>query len=173
MAHKLNCFIDFIGLSYCAGIYEQPASGIFLNSLPGISIESIDKIANKEQITYKGVWDDVQNSAVAQFRIDVLSEIRKCFKLSKDCDYETLICDNAEILVQAWKYCLGVWLMIFRLNSDRLNRYTTIDAKKAEELKDFYQVEYEKALSQAVLLLDTSSCCLQCGGNPETVTWLP
>jgi hypothetical protein len=169
----LNCFIDYIGLSYCAGVYEQPGSGLYLNSLPGISIESIDKIADSEQVTYLGVWADVQSSAVAQFRIDIMAELNKCFKLERGCDYDTQICANAERLVHAWKYCLGVWLMIFKINSPRLNRFTTIDVKKAEELKDFYQVEYEKALTQAVLLMDTSECCMQCGGNPETVTWLP
>jgi hypothetical protein len=169
----LTCFIDYIGLSYCEGVYEQPGSGLYLNSLPGISIESIDKIADSEQVTYLGVWADVQTAAVAQFRIDVMTELNKCFKLERGCDYDVLICNNAETLVQAWKYCLGVWLMIFRITSPRLNRFTTIDAKQAAELKDFYQVEYEKALKQAVLLMDTSECCMQCAGNPETVTWLP
>jgi hypothetical protein len=169
----LSCLIDFIGLSYCAGIYEQPASGIYLNSLPGISIQSIDAIADSEQITYLGVWADVQSSAVAQFRIDVISEINKCFELEPGCDYDTLICENDEILVQAWKYCLAVWLMIFRLNTDRLNRYTTVDKKQAAELKDFFQVEYEKALALSGKLIDTSSCCMICGGNPETVYYLP
>jgi hypothetical protein len=169
----LSCFLGYIGLSYCEGVYEQPGSGLYLNSLPGISIESIDKIADSEQVTYLGVWADVQRSAVDQFRIDVLTEMKKCFKLDKNCDYDTLICANAETLVQAWKYCLGVWLMLFRINSNRLNRFTTIDAKKAEELKDFYQLRYEAALAQSVLLMDTSECCMQCGGNPESVYQIP
>lgn len=169
----LDCFIGYVGLTYCGGVYEQPDSGIYLNSLPGISIKSIDQIADEEQTTYLGVWADVQSSAVAQFRIDVISELNKCFKLNKDCDYDALICANDAILVQAWKYSLGVWLMIFRLTSDRINRYTTVDREQAKELKDFYQVEYERALSQGVNLMDTSSCCLDCGGNPEVVTWLP
>lgn len=169
----LSCLIDYIGLSYCAGIYEQPASGIYLNSLPGISIQSIDAIADSEQITYLGVWADVQNSASDQFRIDVISELNKCFKLDRECDYDTMICENRDTLIQAWKYSLGVWLMIFRLNTDRLNRYTTVDKKQAQELKDFFQVEYEKALSQAVKLMDTTSCCMDCGGNPESVYQLP
>jgi len=169
----LGCLIDYIGLSYCAGIYEQPASGIYLNSLPGISIQSIDAIADSEQTTYLGVWADVQSSAAAQFRIDVISEMRKCFKLDSTCDYDTMICDNRDILVQAWKYALGVWLMIFRLNTDRLNRYTTVDKKQAEELKKFYQEEYDKALEQSVQLMDTTSCCMDCGGNPETYYHLP
>lgn len=169
----LTCFIDHIGLSYCEGVYNAPASGIYLNSLPGINIESIDKIADSEQITYLGVWDDVQKSAVAQFKLDVISEMTKCYKLNRDCDYEELICENIEELTLAWKYFLGVWLMIFRLTSDRVNRWTTVQRDEARELKDFYQIEYEKALKQGVQLMNTSTCCLDCGSNPEVVTWLP
>jgi hypothetical protein len=169
----MDCFVDYIGLSYCAGIYEQPGSGIYLNSLPGISIQSIDAIADSEQTTYLGVWADVQKSAVAQFRIDVISEMNKCFKLNRGCDYSTLICENRDILIQAWKYSLGVWLMIFTLNTDRLNRYTTVDRKQAEELRVFYQLEYEKALNQSVRLMNTDECCLECGSNPEIVYMLP
>lgn len=169
----MTCFTDYIGLSYCAGIYEQPGSGIYLNSLPGISIKSIDSIADSEQTTYLGVWADVQSSAVAQFRIDVISELNKCFKLERDCDYTTMICENRDILIQAWKYCLGVWLMIFRLTSERLNQFTTVDRKQAEELQAFYQVRYEDALAQGVKLMDTTECCMACEGNPEMVYQLP
>lgn len=169
----LDCFIDFIGLSYCGGVYEQPGSGIYLNTLPGISIKSIDAIATSEQATYKKVWDDVQKSAVAQFKIDIMSELNKCVKLVRDCEYDTLICDNKEVLLQAWKYSLGVWLMIFRLNTDRLNIYTTVTRDEAKELKDFYQLQYEEALKQGVLLMDTKACCLPCEGNPAYVTYLP
>lgn len=169
----MQCFLDFIGLSYCPGIYEQPGSGIYLNSLPGISIQSIDAIADSEQTTYLGVWADVQSSAVAQFRIDVIAEMNKCFKLNRDCDYTTMICDNRDTLVQAWKYTLGVWLMIFGLHTNRLNWYTTVNRKQAEELKDFFQIEYEKALKQSVQLMNTESCCMECSGNPETIFVLP
>jgi len=170
----LTCFIDHIGLSFCnRGVYEVPASGIYLNSLPGINIESIDKIADSEQITYLGVWEDVQNSAVAQFRLDVINEMTKCYKLNKTCVYDDLICENVEELTLAWKYLLGVWLMIFRLNSDRVTRYTTVDREQAKELQVFYQLEYEKALKQGVQLMNTDSCCLECGGNPEIVVFLP
>lgn len=169
----MDCLIGYIGLSYCPGIYEQPGSGIYLNSLPGISIQSIDAIADSEQITYLGVWADVQSSAVAQFRIDVISELNKCFQLNRSCDYTTMICENRDILIQAWKYLLGVHLMIFQLNSDRLNRYTTVDKKQAEELKNYFQIEYEKALNQGVRLMNTESCCMACSGNPEIIYALP
>ena len=168
------CFIDYIGLSYCErGVYDSPASGIYLNSLPGISIENIDKIADSEQVTYLGVWADVQSFALAQFKLDVMNEVNKCYKLNKGCDYDTMICDNIEELTLAWKYLLGVSLMIFRLTSDRVNRWTTVDRTQAQELRDFYQVAYESALKQGVLLMDTDECCLKCEPNPNSVTWLP
>lgn len=154
-------------------VYDAPASGIYLNSLPGISIESIDKIADSEQVTYLGVWDDVQKFALAQFRLDVMNELKNCYQLNRDCDYDTMICDNIDELTLAWKYLLGVSLMIFRLNSDRINRYTTIGREEAKELRDFYQAEYTKALHQAVLLMDTDECCLKCESNPSAVTYLP
>jgi len=115
----MQCFTDYIGLSFCAGVYESPASGIYINSLPGISIESIEKIADQEQINYLGVWGDVQTNALAQFRLDIISEMNKCYTLNCDCDYDTLICENQEVLTQAWKYLLGIWILIFRINSNR------------------------------------------------------
>lgn len=170
----MDCFLNYIGLSYCTGgVYDSPASGIYLNSLPGISIENIDKIADSEQVSYLGVWDDVQKTALAQFKLDVMAELNKCYKLNRTCDYNELICDNIEELTQAWKFLLGVTLMLFRLNSDRINRWTTIGRDEAKELRDFYQIEYEKALHQGVLLMDTDACCLNCESNPAVVTWLP
>lgn len=170
----MTCFLNLIGFVYCTdGVYDVPASGIYINSLPGISIENTDKIADSEQVTYLGVWDDVQKFALAQFKLDVISELNKCYQISKTCDYDDLICDNIEELTLAWKYLLGVALMIFRLNSDRLNQWTTVGREEAKELRDLYQVEYEKALKQGVLLMDTDACCLQCGSNPSVVTYLP
>lgn len=169
----MTCFENYIGLSLCAGAYSAPASGIYINSLPGLSIESIDKVADQEQLNYLGVWADVNTNAVQQFKIDVMAEMQKCYQLNCDCDYDTLICENLEVLTQSWKYLLGIWLLLFRINSNRLNRFTTIDVPQAKELKDYYQAEYEKFLHSSVLCMDISSCELCCGGNPETVTWLP
>lgn len=169
----MDCFIDYIGLSLCAGAYQVPASGTYISSLPGLNLESIDKVATQEQINYTGVWDDVQINALPDFKVDVMAEIRKCYELNCDCDYDALICENLEVLTQAWKYKLGVWVLQFRINSNRLNRFTTVDVAQAKELLTHYQVEFEKSLSQSVLCMDISSCELCCGGNPQTVTWLP
>jgi hypothetical protein len=170
----IDCFTGYIGLSNCVqGVYTQPASGTYINALPGISLENIEKTADAEQVSYIGVWNDVQAFALAQFRMDVLNEMKKCWQLNKDCDYDALICDNIEELATAWKYLLGVTLMVFRLTSDRINRWTTIGRDEAKELQAFYQAKYDEALQQGVLLMDTDECCLTCEPNPSMVTYLP
>lgn len=171
----MDCYLNYIGLRVCST--DTPGeSGLWINSLPGISLESIDKIADSEQVTYRGVWNDVQAEAAVRFYIDVINELTKCYELQPYCDYEDILCDssNMQKLSTAWRYLLGNQLMILRLYTTRLNRFTTVDAEKAAELKDFYQLEYEKALTLAAKLLNVSICeCMDCGGNPETVTWLP
>lgn len=168
-----TCLIDYVGLQACGGVYESPLSGLYINSLPGISLESIDKIADSEQITYAGVWADAQTEAAVRFKIDFITEVTKCYRITRTCDYEDFICDNLELLANAWRYLLGNQLMIYRIFSSRLNRFTTIDLDQAKELRDYYQGEYQQALSQAVKLIDFSTCCMECSGNPEYVTWLP
>lgn len=172
----ITCYQDYIGLTLCygAGAYDAPPSGVFISSLPGLHIEGIDKIATQEQVSYLGVWNDVQTAAIGQLRIDILYELKKCYSLNTDCVLDDLICDNIELTTQAYKYLLGVWLLIFRINTNRLNRYTTVDIAQAKELKDFYQVEYGKALEQAVpLFIIPTDCELCCSPNPEVVVWLP
>lgn len=167
----MNCLDGYIGLRVCGT--KSSASGLFINSLPGISLESVDKIADSEQMTYAGVWRDVQAEAQARFFVDVIDEISKCYQVNPYCDYENIICSNKQVLANAWRYLLGNQLMLFRLYTSRLNRFTTVDLKDAAELRDLYQTEYERSLKQAVKLIDVSSCCLDCGGNPETVVWFP
>lgn len=167
----MTCLDNYIGLLICGT--ETSASGMHINSLPGISLESIEKIADSEQISYAGVWRDVQAEAQARFYVDVITEITKCYQIQPYCDYEEIICSNKQVLGNAWRYLLGNQLMLFRLYTSRLNRFTTVDLNQAAELRDLYQVEYDRSLAQAVKLIDVSSCCLECGGNPEQIIWYP
>jgi hypothetical protein len=163
-----------VGIKVCAD--QDPSdSGLYINSLPGVSLESIEKTATEDQETYLGLWADVQTEAWSLFVIDFREAISECFELSKRCDYEELICENKKILVNAWRFLLGSQLMLFRINTTRLNRFSTIDAKQAEKMVDHYQVQYEKALLQAAQLCDISACrCeLVLDPKPKSVQWLP
>lgn len=61
----MDCLKNYIGIRHCS--QEDPQSGLWINSLPGISTELADKIANSEQITFLGVWEDVQARAIGRF----------------------------------------------------------------------------------------------------------
>lgn len=169
----MECLIDYIGFFNCPGQAEPP-SGLYINTLPGITLESVDKIATSEQITYLNVWRDAQIEASIRFELDFKQKINECYTLSNKCDYDDMICDNIDHLIVAWRYLLGNQLMIYRLHSTRLNRFTTVDKKDAEDLAAYYQVEYEKALSVAMKLIDVSGCCEQeCTNNPAHVWYVP
>lgn len=61
----------------------SPASGIFIDSFPGISLKSIDSLADAEQSDYLGVWADVQANAERKFYIDLASELQKRYRLNR------------------------------------------------------------------------------------------
>ena len=86
----MDCLIDSIGLAGCGT--SSPVSGLFINGLPGISLESIESLADSEQATYSGVWSDVQTRAAKRFRVAVTSELNKRYKiglLSYSLNYKT------------------------------------------------------------------------------------
>jgi hypothetical protein len=64
----VDCLKDYIGIRHCS--QDAPASGLYLNNLAGMSTELADKIANSEQQTFIGVWDDVQTRALLRFAQD-------------------------------------------------------------------------------------------------------
>lgn len=169
----LACLLDYIGLKACGD--SSPTSGQWINSLPGISLVSLEATSESEQINYKGLWSDIQTEAYNQFYNDFLMELNKCYALKPYCDYESIICSNLSTLTLAWKYLLGIYIMQFRLQTPRLNKFTTVDRQQATDFITDYQTKYENALKNAALLLklDHTDCCIECQGNPEYVTWLP
>ncbi|MBX7227833.1 MAG: hypothetical protein K1X55_17490 [Chitinophagales bacterium] len=75
-----NCLKDYVGVKWC-GNTQMPLSGFFINQLPGISLESIEKTAEKEQKNFLGVWEDVQARAWLRLYKDVKVNLRKRHKL--------------------------------------------------------------------------------------------
>lgn len=56
------CLKGYIGINYCES--ETTESGIYINQLAGISLKSIDNIANDEHINFLGVWNHVEDRAI-------------------------------------------------------------------------------------------------------------
>lgn len=169
-----NCLIDYVGIRICED-QDETESGVWINSLPGISLESIDKTASEDQLTYAGLWTDVQSCAWEILKLDLLQDIAECFDITCEFDVEDVICTNKNKVLNAWRYLLGNQLMIFRINTSRLNRFTTVDADQAQKLADYYQVKYEAALYQAAKLIDMSfwSNELKSDPAPKQVVWHP
>ncbi len=169
----MECLINYIGLQSCEN-QEPSVSGKYINTIPGISLESIDKIANADQASYAGVWRDAQIEAAATFKPNFMTALNKCYTLSRHCDYDEMICENIELLSEAWRYLLAYHLMLYRIYSNRLNRFTTVDEGKAKELAGEYNARYQDMLSDAIKLVDVSACCqTQSNNNPTRVEWLP
>lgn len=74
-----NCLIDYIGLQGCGTVV--PDSGMYVNGLPGISLKSVDNTADEEQISFAGVWSDVQERASRRLFTKIRAEFNKRFKI--------------------------------------------------------------------------------------------
>lgn len=165
----MDCLKDYIQIKGCnAPAYSYDAntdndddpdtdpteaSGLFINmDLPGISLENIDKIADKEQQTFLGVWDEVQNRGLKKFHIRVKAGYKELFGI---CNLEDdWFCDNREALAMSLLYFLGSELMFERIYSDRINRYTTIDKAKAAALRGEFDNEFTIQLKSALEIIN-------------------
>ena len=81
---SMECLIDYIGLRGCGS--SEPESGLFINELYGVQFESIQKIANSEQKTFQGVWDDVQIRSIHKLSTAVTNYFRSKYQIKKIAD---------------------------------------------------------------------------------------
>ena len=78
----MQCLIDFVGIRGC-GTQTTPPSGLYINSLPGISMKMMDKIADEETKTFMGVWDEINIRAALAFENKVTQIMTEDYKLCR------------------------------------------------------------------------------------------
>jgi len=139
----MNCLFDFVGIR---GYHVSPESGQFINQLPGVSLKSIQSVANSEQVTFVAVWADVQDRAWARLSADFKIAMRTKYCLNQHSDTDSLICNDKFLFLNAWMSLLGAELMYELLYSERINKFTTVDRVRAEELRNLFTGMYENAL---------------------------
>jgi hypothetical protein len=173
----MQCLENYIGIKGCGApappTGEGAFSGLYVNALPGINTAMIDDIADEEQETFLGVWEDVKIRVLQKFALAVKSELNKCYRITDKAVVECLVCaDKDSFAVSLW-YLFGVELMIERTSSSRMNWLTTIDLDKAEKLKEEYFLEYQAALKDAVSSLNPadSDCITDCLECNDDVRW--
>ena len=76
---SLNCLKGHISVEGC--VSTLPNSGIFINQLPGIELEMIDKLADEQQVDFNGVFNDIEERAVRRLKTDINAEFKKRYKL--------------------------------------------------------------------------------------------
>jgi hypothetical protein len=76
----MDCFIDYIGLrGAVSGIV--PDSGLYVNDLPGISLKSIDSVADSDKVTYQNLWNIIQKRAMNKFRSAVTAQLSHRYRI--------------------------------------------------------------------------------------------
>jgi len=108
-----------------------------------------------------------------------LMELNNTYGLSgqigTNCGFENVVCANKQMVANALLYAHGAELMIERIFSDRLNKYTTIDLKRAQELQKYFA---QTAAEELAAVLDginmvTWDCCIDCNDQVQLVHQLP
>lgn len=145
-----------------------------INSLPGVSLQKIDSLADDEQETFLGVWNDIVLRAMMKFEILVKAKLNQCYKLTDKTVVACLVCEKKELFDVALWYLHGTELMIEITSTDTINRYTTIDLEKAERLKEEFYLEFQGALNDAVQAITPadSDCITGCVECNDTVKWV-
>jgi hypothetical protein len=75
----MNCLTDYIGLRGCGS--SAPASGFYINDLPGISLKQMVSLTNEEEKTYLDLWSMIQTRAQSRFSLDVREAMGKLYRL--------------------------------------------------------------------------------------------
>jgi hypothetical protein len=153
----MDCLKGYIGLSAQVATVE---SNLYVVTLPGISLHNIEKIADKtEQVTNNQpdaqiVFNECEQRAIQTFISAFTAAFNECYQLSDIDTIKCIICANKQKIAVALWYYTGHEIMIERTATDRLNRFTTIDLKKAKELRDLFIDRAAYELSTAVKGID-------------------
>ena len=78
----MECLIDSIG-PFTGCNAPTPLFNMYLSQLPGIEFANIDQIASADQITWTGLWNDLQSTTAISFREDVVAEFAKRYQLKQ------------------------------------------------------------------------------------------
>jgi len=100
----MNCLDNHIGIKYCNS--PEPISGLYVNQLPGITLESLQKITEAENVNFVGMWKDVKQRSWVKLEKDLRVALRTKYKLKAVKSNARLIgeLDELNTLQHAQKY---------------------------------------------------------------------
>jgi hypothetical protein len=149
-----NSLYGYIGFS---SKLSEVESGLYLDSLPDISINLLDKLTDIEEGDISVLWTKIEDRAIKKFRTLFINAVNKCYKINDIPICECLIESNFETFGIALWYLLGSEMMFERINSNRINKFTTIDKAKARELQQAFIDTFQDELTVAVNSIDVNN----------------
>jgi len=171
----MECLKNYIQIEGCEAPpyeYGEP-SGLFINVDLPISLQEIDSFADGEQLTFIQVWEEVQNRGIKKFINRVRAGHTELFGSCLTVDQEWF-CDNKESIKYALLYFLGVELMIEKLYTIRINRFTRgFDRTRAQEMRDEFQAEFINYLKSGLVEIGKTNNNQQGGDIYSLVEVLP
>lgn len=146
----------FIGLTPLLGT-EAP-SGLYVDSLPGISAEAINRVRDDGDCSEK-MWGKIEWRSLLKFRTLFTAEVNRTHKVHDQAICECLIENNKLLLATSLWYLMGAEVMVERMTSSRVN-VATINKNTPKEIKEMLEDQFKKELTEAVLNIDihSSSC---------------
>lgn len=78
----MGCFNGIVTLKGCS-VTETPGSIYSMNSLPGISLNAFESVANTEQKNYLGVWNAINERAEARIKNAIISHLATRYKIKR------------------------------------------------------------------------------------------
>lgn len=161
-------FVGYIGLSPKYGVSD---SGLYVDSLPDISVSFFEKLVRGDE-SILDLWGEIEKRALVKFRTLFIREINKCHKLSNVKVCECLALSNKELLATSLWYLLGAETMYERATSSRMNTYTTLDRDKSKDIREVFMSDFERELSIAVSGIDIhNSSCVDVVDGRDIVTF--
>ena len=166
----MNCLFGFIGFDGTV----QTDSGLHLTALPGISESLLEGI--KDALEADGqTLEHIEKRSILKFRTLFINELNRCWRVSDVNKAECLICANRELLSVSLWYLMGAEMLVETINSERTNRFTTVDLDKTQDLKDEFMDIFTSELHIAVAGIDLSTCVdePEHSGDIEVIFTLP
>lgn len=160
----LNELKGYVGLRSNGDI--EAGSGLYVDALPDINLSIIERITTNEEDSCE-TWSRIEDRALLKFRTLFIREVNKCHKVHDISICECLIIENKEVLATALWYLFGAEIMITRKESSRINA-ATIDRSKNDELRSYFEDQFQKELEVAVNSIDIHSSPCFTDGKPES-----
>ena len=93
-----------------------------------------------------------------------------------ECSVDNFVCHRISQFLDPYLYLLGIEFCSERIHSDRINRWTLMNAEDAGKLREEFKAEYKKQMEvifDDITLTEQNDECFRCARGVTLKTLLP